>query len=62
MRIRSVPRVAMHGLRDGVHPGSSTITDLINAAAKHNIQIVEIPGPTLSPSLRRRFRVSVGFG
>jgi len=52
----------MHGLRDGVHPGSSTITDLINAAAKHNIQIVEIPGPTLSPSLRRRFRVSVGFG
>jgi len=34
----------------------------MNAIAKHKIQIMEIPEPTLSHSLIPRFRLRVGFG
>jgi len=39
-----------------------SIIDLMNAIAKHKIQIMEIPEPTLSHSLIPRFRLRVGFG
>jgi hypothetical protein len=61
VRIRSPSSVAKLSLHDGSKPGSSTIIDLIKVIAKYKIQIMEIPGPTLSRSLICRFRLSVRF-
>jgi hypothetical protein len=58
VRIRIPPSVAILNLNDSVQPGFSTIIDLINAIAKHKIQVMDFPRPTLPRSLISTFRLS----